>query len=100
MKGCTIVDSVHLVTKSMNKRDLPKIPKRDQGFTRDDHPNKRYDVLFRHDGCTMVLFRGLVRCQADSRIQCLKKIYSDWRGDLFKVRSNLRQIRNASKPKK
>ena len=69
------------------------------GKTRDDHPNKLYDVLFRHDGNTMVMFKGLERCKANSRIEALKHMYSDWRGDLFKVRSNLTQIRNASKPR-
>jgi hypothetical protein len=69
------------------------------GKTRDDHTNKLYDVLFRHDGNTMVLFKGLERCKANSRIEALKHMYFDWRGDLFKVRSNLTQIRNASKPR-
>lgn len=70
------------------------------GVTKDDHPNKLYDVLFRHDGCTMVLFRGLVRCKAISRRDALKHMYSDWRGDIFIVRSNLKRIRDASKKKK
>ena len=84
----------------MSNRYNRRVPKPDNGGrTKDDHPNKLYDVVFRHDGNTMILFRGLVRCQADSRIQALKKIYSDWRGDLFKIRSNLRKIRDASKPK-
>jgi len=69
------------------------------GKTRDDHPNKLYDIMFRHDGNTMVIFRGLTRCRATSRIDALKHMYSDWRGDFIKCRSNIRQIRNASKPR-
>lgn len=69
------------------------------GKTRDDHPKKLYDVLFRHDGNTMVMFTGLTRCRANSRIEALKHMYCDWRGDLFKTRSKLTQLRNASKPR-
>lgn len=65
-----------------------------------DHQDKLYDVVFRHDGNTMILFRGLTRDTANVRIQALKQFYTDWRGDLFKIRSNLRNIRNASKKKK
>jgi len=85
----------------MSARYNRRVPKPENGGrTKDDHPNKLYDVVFRHDGNTTILFRGLVRCSADSRIQALKKMYSDWRGDLYKIRSNLKSIRNASKPTK
>lgn len=88
-----LVCFVHFQTWSMN---TTKKSQQKRG-NRDDHPNKLYDVLFRHDGCAMVLFRGLVRCQADSRIEALKQMYADWRGDLFKVRSNLKRLRDVSK---
>lgn len=84
----------------MSRRYDRKVPTpHNGGKTKDDHPNKLYDVVFRHDGNTMILFRGLVRCQADSRIEALKGIYNDWRGDLFKIRSNLKNVRKLSKPK-
>lgn len=85
----------------MSRRyDHRVMPPNNGGKTKDDHPNKLYDVVFKHDGNTMILFRGLVRCQADSRIEALNHMYNDWRGSLFKIRSNLRNIRNASKSKK
>lgn len=84
--------------KKQIQRKVPDVS--NSGKTRDDHSNKLYNVaLKKKDGTNVTLFKGLTRCRANSRIEALRHMYPDWLGDLVKYRSNIRQIRNASKPR-
>ena len=40
----------------------------------------QYKLYFKHDGCTMLLFKGLTYVQARNRKNILQNVYADWQG--------------------
>ena len=43
-------------------------------------------VIFKHDGCSMVLFKNLPYWKASTRVEALKRLYPDWNGKLIIIR--------------
>jgi len=51
------------------------------------HANKDLrKVVFKHDGCSMVLFKDLPYWKASTRVEALKRLYPDWNGKLIIIR--------------
>ena len=43
-------------------------------------------IIFKHDGCSMVLFKNLPYWKASTRVEALKRLYPDWNGKLIIIR--------------
>lgn len=42
-----------------------------------------WKVYFKHDGCSMLLFKNLTYFSATSRTRALKKLYNGWLGSFI-----------------
>lgn len=43
----------------------------------------RYKLYFKHDGCTMLLFKNLTYIQSRNRKNALLKMYTEWQGSFI-----------------
>lgn len=52
--------------------------------TTSKQPAKEYTIYFKHDGCSMRLFKDkMTFYTASNRKRTLEKIYSDWKGSFI-----------------
>lgn len=42
-----------------------------------------WKIYFKHDGCSMLLFKGLTQWGASNRAHALKEMYSGWCGNFI-----------------
>lgn len=43
----------------------------------------QYKLYFKHDGCSMLLFKNLTYFQAKNRKRCLLGMYTEWQGSFI-----------------
>jgi hypothetical protein len=49
-------------------------------------PESLRKIIFKHDGCSMVLFKDLPVWKASTRVAALERLYPDWCGKLLIIK--------------